>query len=565
MAAEQVGADTEGAALLEDPNTATFATASRSVGGGTNRALVIVVSIIDFSESTTITGIVFNAASPQNFALVGRGNHSEIPFMRSEMWELANPANEAATCTISLTPGTEEIDITYSLTEWINADQTTPVTNFTTAEGESTSASLTVTTAAGEVVIDMVQNTPAAGAPTVGADQTQQMNLAAPNSGYFQASSIQDGGDGGVMEWAIGASARWSIIGASVKEAAAAGEEIEAEPGANTITGVDATLIPHYLTGADPGSYAITGADASLNAGYAMNAEPGDYAVTGVDAEFGESSAMEAEPGSYAATGQDASLVAQCELNAEPGSYAITGADATLENANNVSAEAGAYAATGQTAGLIGSYQMIAEPSETGEVTPGSYQITGADAALEGSLEIDAEAGAYAVTGADATLLAGYSLEAEPGSYVLAGADATLSAGFETNAEAGSYAVNGVDAEFVHTQPGVYSLECEPGAYATTGSEAAAILAALAVGDPGAYAVSGVAAVFGIGFPAGAGAYSKTGVDAELSEIAAEEIEVESGSYALTGVDVQFVHGGIRARPARRGNVSSAHQVRRRR
>lgn len=61
---------------------------------------------------------------------------------------------------------------------------------------------------------------------------------------------------------------------------------LNAEPGAITITGADASLLVGRVLSANAGSYAITGADATLVVGRVLNAEPGVFAVTGFDATF---------------------------------------------------------------------------------------------------------------------------------------------------------------------------------------------------------------------------------------------------------------------------------------
>lgn len=92
--------------------------------------------------------------------------------------------------------------------------------NNATNAGSST-ASVTVTTANDEIVIDAV-STANSNAITVGANQTERVNyqpsitITATRAG----GSTQLGSDGGVMSWGLNTSAAWDIVAASFKAAA---------------------------------------------------------------------------------------------------------------------------------------------------------------------------------------------------------------------------------------------------------------------------------------------------------------------------------------------------------
>lgn len=107
---------------------------------------------------------------------------------------------------------------------YINADQSAgsgPISNSGTATATSaTPASVTVTTAAGEMVVDAIGTGGSASLPlTVGANQNQVMNKTTTPYG---GGSYQLGADGGVMSWSWtgGGSRYWESVAASIKKAA---------------------------------------------------------------------------------------------------------------------------------------------------------------------------------------------------------------------------------------------------------------------------------------------------------------------------------------------------------
>jgi hypothetical protein len=98
-------------------------------------------------------------------------------------------------------------------------------TDYTTASGNSTTASVTVPNAAsGDLIVD---STIIIGSPTVGANQTSRWNNGPRAIGFFGAGSTQAGVDGGVMSWTQGSADNWAIAGIRIPNSGGGGATAE--------------------------------------------------------------------------------------------------------------------------------------------------------------------------------------------------------------------------------------------------------------------------------------------------------------------------------------------------
>jgi hypothetical protein len=149
-----------------------------------------------------------------------------------------------------------------------------------------------------------------------------------------------------------------------------------------------------------------------------LDAEAGAYSLTGQDATLNLVRALPSDAGSYSVVGQDATLASFKYLSADAGSYSVVGQDATLALFKYLSADAGSYSVVGQDATLASFKYLSADA--------GSYSVVGQDATLASSLYLSADAGSYSVVGQDATLLFPRVISADGGAYSIVGQDATL-------------------------------------------------------------------------------------------------------------------------------------------
>jgi len=164
------------------------------------------------------------------------------------------------------------------------------------------------------------------------------------------------------------------------------------------------------------------------------------------------------------------------------------------------------------------------------ELEAGSYSITGADLTPLAGRAVNLESGSYALTGADLTPLAGRALNLEAGSYAITGADLTVAVDRSLDLEAGTYTITGADL----TPLAGRALDLEAGTYATTGADVTFD-----------YVPSAEAPFVQNDWPNPQRRikFRHPGVfRSEKATVNAYSLNLESGSYALTGADVTFVY-----------------------
>jgi hypothetical protein len=194
--------------LAEDQPGVNSATWSHTCTGSN---LDLFVGVTVRGNIDKVSGVTYNGVSlTQVWTVSADGNY------HSSGWILVNPGT-----------GAHDIVVTFSTTtvQWngpqaacsmsfTGVHQTTPTNTPGTATGYSTNASVTVATAADEMIVDAVR---AGENVTVGANQTQRYGAGTRN-GY----STQAGSDGGVMSWSM--SSHWWGIGAVSLKPAAGGQ-----------------------------------------------------------------------------------------------------------------------------------------------------------------------------------------------------------------------------------------------------------------------------------------------------------------------------------------------------
>lgn len=184
---------------------------------GANRVLVA-GSSTDAAVETT--GVTYNAV-----ALTAITGVSYSTFNRGELFGLIAPATGSNNIVITAASAVGIVGGGVSVTD---ADQTTGWHNPATASGLSTAPSVAVTSATGELVVDVVTNGVNAGSlPTasVGASQTQRWNDAVVDK-MRGCGSTEPGAASVTMSWTLTASEGWSICGVAVMAAPAAGTSL---------------------------------------------------------------------------------------------------------------------------------------------------------------------------------------------------------------------------------------------------------------------------------------------------------------------------------------------------
>jgi hypothetical protein len=210
----------DGEANVTGTNTATTTlTITGKTTAGSDR--VGIVSVSWNSESPVITGATWNGVA---MTIVDQGAEVSNASIAAGLLRIVNPPTGASNIVITFDVAATARAVASS---YNGADQTTPISNSNkviTTVTVATPITNTVTTAAGEVIVDAVSWTKFDGGETctVGANQTELQNVTYATF-YKALASRQAGADGGVMTWAFdgGGTGSYVSIAASIKAAVA--------------------------------------------------------------------------------------------------------------------------------------------------------------------------------------------------------------------------------------------------------------------------------------------------------------------------------------------------------
>jgi uncharacterized repeat protein (TIGR01451 family) len=197
-------------AITTDPTSSAFTSSaalslswSHTIGAGSNRLLLVGVSI---NAGTTVSSVTWGA---QALALVGAQN-GQATQSRSEIWSLVAPASGTGTITVNMSAAAV---FGAGGASFSGVDQTTPLGTFVSAGNNSTTPTVTVTSAAGELVFDTLAARGDSLTATVGAGQTQLWNYttgSSPND-VIGASSTEPGAASVTMSWTLAIGRSWAL------------------------------------------------------------------------------------------------------------------------------------------------------------------------------------------------------------------------------------------------------------------------------------------------------------------------------------------------------------------
>jgi hypothetical protein len=193
---------------------------SWSHAGGTPTAVGTGISWWD-GESNAITGVTYDGVAQTVAAAATRAGFAD----RCSIYGLGAPA--AGTKTVAVTWGAGVYPVAGAETV-TGSDTSTVFSNTATADGSSTTPSVTVTSATGELVLAVMD---ARQTFTTDASQTERWNT--NQSGLRGAGMTEAGAASVVMNGTLGASDNWIFAGVSFKEAAAG-----AAVGSGLVTGL---------------------------------------------------------------------------------------------------------------------------------------------------------------------------------------------------------------------------------------------------------------------------------------------------------------------------------------
>ena len=183
---------------------------SHTVGSGDNGYLI--VSIAYKSKNTSVTSVTYGGTA---LTLLGGTTFSGGDDTRAEMWYLKIPATGTDNVVVNLSASS---DFVAGATNYYNVDQTTPTGSVVGATGSGGTPSVTVASAANELVIDtLAQRSVTTG--TVGAGQAEAFQQSTGGGGTNQwGSSSREAGEASVtMSWNMSGGSEWALAAVALK------------------------------------------------------------------------------------------------------------------------------------------------------------------------------------------------------------------------------------------------------------------------------------------------------------------------------------------------------------
>jgi len=176
-----------------------------TVDPGSDRILVVGVSLRKNDKSVTSITYGGSGGFVQAGTQVGPGADHRV-----EIWYRLMPAVGTATVQVNLSGTT---DVVAGSTSFTGVHQSTPVGTFAGAGDTSMTPSVGVSSAAGELVLDVLSFNGDVGAVTVGSDQTQRWsNSSGTGDGDdFGAGSTEGGQSSVTMSWSATKSEKWAL------------------------------------------------------------------------------------------------------------------------------------------------------------------------------------------------------------------------------------------------------------------------------------------------------------------------------------------------------------------
>lgn len=208
------------AAVAHDATTTHTATNASSVSGShtpTSTTNGIAMICVTWQRGTlgTLNSVTYggNAATQ-----VGAQTEVSSGTKRVELWRYLNPP--AGASTVTATFDTTKNDMRMHVSTYTGVDQTTPLGTAATFNTFAGTASVNVSSAAGELVVDC-DLTDAIASATVGAGQTQRANFG-DTGNHLHLGSEEAGAATTTMSWTLSTTALSAGIAVPLKPAAVA-------------------------------------------------------------------------------------------------------------------------------------------------------------------------------------------------------------------------------------------------------------------------------------------------------------------------------------------------------
>ncbi|MDQ3195170.1 MAG: hypothetical protein M3Q32_02020 [Pseudomonadota bacterium] len=193
---------------------------SHTVGAGSNRVLIVGISIDRTTMVNVISSVTYGGTTLTNIGNTAGSSNT----MRISLWRLVNPA--VGTANVVVTPSINNIKYVAGAVSYFGVDQTTPLGSFAAATGGSGTPTVNVSSAANDLVVDVVAVGDALLGNSIapGAGQTQRYNINTATilgGGMIGAGSTEPGAATVTMSWTQNGSlnGRWAIGAVALKPA----------------------------------------------------------------------------------------------------------------------------------------------------------------------------------------------------------------------------------------------------------------------------------------------------------------------------------------------------------
>lgn len=177
---------------------------------GSNRVLVVGISFYKNGNSF-ISGVTYNSVAMTLVPSSGTNNGSYYV----EQWYLIAPSTGANNIVVSVS-GNGPFELSAGAVSWTDAHQTTPLGTAQTATGVSTAPSVTVSSGAGEYVMDTLILIHS-GTLSVGSAQTSRWNDIGAAGFTKYAGSTEPGDSSTIMSWSNTTPQDWAITAVNIK------------------------------------------------------------------------------------------------------------------------------------------------------------------------------------------------------------------------------------------------------------------------------------------------------------------------------------------------------------
>jgi hypothetical protein len=192
---------------------------SHTIGSGSNRILLVCFFFQEQESSPTALTVTYNSVAMTQVGQFNMGQYDDTLAMFI-LKEASMPT--AGSYTVSVSFGATEYYAGGGAYSWDGVDQTTAAHNFQSGEGNTLTPTIDVTSATGEVAVDMMKGQTA---DTLTSNQTQRWDrwdASGTLAGHRGSSAA--GAASVTMSYTFGTSAAgWKMIGASIKDAAGGG------------------------------------------------------------------------------------------------------------------------------------------------------------------------------------------------------------------------------------------------------------------------------------------------------------------------------------------------------